>query len=81
MTTSTIAPDMLHAPVTRDHLIALCERLPATTSYAQAVDLLLVNAAIAQGQAEIEAGLMTPHDEVVRRFRDKLARRDAGRQA
>jgi len=58
-------PDAFHAALPRSAVEAVVARLPETTSWAQAIDYLVVSARIAQGEADLGAGLESTTDEVL----------------
>jgi len=58
---------------TRDRIIELIRELPADATIDDAIETLVFVAKIERGVAELDAGLVVPHDEVKRRFDDLVA--------
>ncbi len=57
------------ATTVKDEVRALLDRLPDDVSWERLLDTIELRRKIARGLDDIEAGRLTPHEEVLRSFR------------
>ena len=56
----------------KQHIQAVIDALPETVTIEEAIEELRVLDAVLQGLADVEAGHLIPHEQVVAEFRSRL---------
>jgi len=64
-------PDVASRALPRSRIEQVVARLPDQTSWNEAMQYLSINARVEQGEAELDAGLGIPQEEVERRLLGK----------